>query len=64
MNKTSVIASLKHGQTVCIGTSRWRVGYDEKRSMLYKVNVLNGESLPINKFTKCFIHTGGVGSDD
>lgn len=64
MNKTSVLAALKRGDIVCIRTSRWRVGYDAKRSMFYKVNVFNGASLPISKFDNCFIHTGGVGSDD
>lgn len=64
MNKTAVLAALKRGDTVCHTSSRWHVGHDVKRGMLYRFDVLKGEHTPITDFSACFIHVGGVGSDD
>ena len=66
MNKSSVLEALKRGDTVCHGSSRWHVGVGThvNKYELYKFDVFTGTTAIIKDFSMCFVHVGGVGSDD
>lgn len=66
MNKATVLAALKRGDTVCHTSSRWHVGsrvIEAGVHDVYRFDVFKGTRHSIIDFSKCFIHVGGVGSD-
>lgn len=67
MKRESVLAALNKGSTVCCESSRWHVGVHTQAGVVravYKFDVFTGEKSIDVDFNKCFIHVGGVGSDD
>ena len=64
MNKTSVLASLKRGATVCWRTSRYHVTLERGFLWVRDVHTSARNALIEDVMDECFIHTGGVGSDD
>ena len=64
MCRFSVIQAILQHKTVCYITSKWYVGWDASKKRFYRLNVLTGELHGVTDFSMCFIHVGGVGSDD
>ena len=64
MNKRSVLAALKRGCTVCWRTSRWHVTLEHGFLWVRDVRTSARSALVAEVMDKCFIYTGGVGSDD
>ena len=64
MNKRSVLAALKSGCTVCWCTSRYQVTLERGFLWVRDVRTSARNALIEDVMDKCFIHTGGVGSDD
>lgn len=64
MNKRSVLAALEYGQTVCWRTSRYRVTLEHGHLWVRDVSTSARNALIEDVMDKCYIHTGGVGSDD
>lgn len=57
MNKSSVLAALKHGDTVCHITTRWQVVHKSGKLVAHDVYG-SGMYIPLespNHFRKCFI---------
>ena len=64
MNKTSVLAALENGCTVCWRTSRYQVTLEHGFLWVHDVCTSARRALVADVMDKCFIYTGGVGSDD
>lgn len=64
MNKRSVLAALENGCTVCWRTSRYRVILEHGFLWVHNVSTSARRALIAEEMAKCFIYTGGVGSDD
>lgn len=67
MIKSEVIAKLTQGHTVCWTSSRWHVGTYKSSDgvqVLYRFDVFTGEHRDLTDCGQCFVHIGGVGSDD
>lgn len=64
MNKRSVLGALEYGQTVCWRTSRYHVTLERGFIWVRDVYTSARRDLLEDDMDKCYIHTGGVGSDD
>lgn len=64
MNKRSVLAAIEYGQTVCWRTSRYHVTLERGFLWVRDVHTSARRALIEDVMDKCFIYTGGVGSDD
>ena len=64
MCRFSVMQAILRHKTVYYISSKWHVGWDASKKRFYRMNVLTGEVLGVTDFSMCYIHVGGVGSDD